>query len=883
MRSTGLLLPALAILGATAARAQLTTGRVEGVLRAPDGRPQADQPLVITGGVGFQLALRTDARGVFVAVLPYGAYRIAGIAVFVPPLQTVYVNLQTTPSTPGFWSDATRARVYPEPFSLPAILLSREPTAVTQPLDFTGLADNRLWLQSDRALSWTTTQFKLQGIDATDSYQPGRPLILPNVEALDDTVVRTGFAQTASTADGTEIGLFLAEPSPAWHATLSSADTGSAFAWSNVPPPATRGLVRQPDRFHWFTRDGLEVSGPLARWADIFASAAGQWASQTVPLAAPGADQRSRLLFANTRGRVRAGPHDQLSALYSGSRIDLSNGGVPFGIELLAANRIGPPFVLPGGFAGESEVDHLDFVQAAWTHEFAAPARGALQVRYGYSTAHLDTPQLNAAAASQPSQIELFGGSVTGAAPLGNFAIRTRHSFEAAWQPAARRHQFVLGAGWSQASPRNRFTVPSGTDIITANGAPAFMVRFNTPADSQETIRSFTAYAADRLRLPAGFAIDAGLLADFPRGSVPGQPGDLIAWNSLSPRAGFAWQVPRARFLSLRAAYFRLYAPLAGRYLDFGDPASLSGSEYAWQGPLLMRFGGQYSSIAPALARPYSDEFDIGAVLALPPRISAGVHLFRRDDKNRLAAEDIGVPASAYTPVVITDPSDNAPLTVYSQNPATLGQDRYLLTNPPGLREQYTGLDAEIRSQWHGVTAGVSFVAEKSWGPTNPGDAALTNDPGVLGALYLDPNTAINAIGHGFFDRAFLGKIYAAYRLPRSGIELSTVADYLDGLVFGRELLVTGLPQGAFLVDAMLRGSPEGGNRAQHVTNWSLRVAREFPLPYLRIAAFADLMNVTNAGHAMLENDLTSPAFNARLPVAIQAPRAVRLGFRLEF
>ena len=61
----------------------------------------------------------------------------------------------------------------------------------------------------------------------------------------------------------------------------------------------------------------------------------------------------------------------------------------------------------------------------------------------------------------------------------------------------------------------------------------------------------------------------------------------------------------------LRATYFRVYVPLAGRYLDFGNPNSLGGSEYQWidsnggpfkpgqLGPIVQRSGGPYSSIAP--------------------------------------------------------------------------------------------------------------------------------------------------------------------------------------------------------------------------------------------------------------------------------------------
>jgi hypothetical protein len=609
---------------------------------------------------------------------------------------------------------------------------------------------------------------------------------------------------------------------------------------------------------------------------------------------------------------VRAGPRDRFDALYSGSRIDLSDGGIPAGLEALTGNRMAPYFVLPGGFPGQPETDHFDFIQAGWTHLLPETSSlGVIEVRYGYSVAHLDT----STSVVGQSRIELLGGLVSGAPPLANLAVRTRQGIEAAWQPAVLnalgiRHQFVGGGGWKTSEPHNRFTTPSDMNLITANGAPAFVMEFNTPLDSREVVRSFSSLVADHVTLTPSLSLDLGAFADFSRGSLPAQssPGgafvpprtfaaqpDLIVWNSLSPRAGAAWQVPYSHGLVLRGTYFRVYAPLAGRYLDFGNPNSLGGSVYqpAEQGSLLLRFGGPYSSISPSLNRPYSDEFDVGAEFPLAPRSVASIHLFRRDDKDRIAAIDTGVPIQAFTPVSILDPGpdgiqgtfDDQRLTVYSQNPATLGQDRYLLTNPAGLRMLHTGLEAEVRTEWRGLTLHASFVAEKSYGPSNPGDALYENDPGVIGALFLDPNTAIHAAGRSFVDRAYVGKIQASYRLPSAWgrIEVGSVADYMDGLVFARQLLVTGLPQGPFLVATTVRGSPEGGNRAQYVINWNLRISREFGLPIGRFAVGADILNVTNAGQRLQEDDLSGASFNLRLPVSIQPPRFLRIGLRYEF
>ncbi len=893
--------------------AQMIVGRLEGTLRFPDGRPRAGEALKVSGGTSFEVTVHTDGEGRFALVLPYGAYRVGGTPVQVAPNTTTRVDLAPSPRA-----------FFPEPFSMQGELAALDPTAVSEPVDFTGLADNRLALVSFEGYSWTATGFRIEGLDATDSYQPGRPLVLPDVQALEATAVRSAFALTTSESYGAEAGVFLAQPHAVWHGALASAGTG-AFLGSGNLPQLSDG-VEQSDRYNWLARDHAEIGGPIARWADLFASASGQWSSQTMPLSPPGTNQQSRMLYGNTRGRVRAGAHDQIDALYSGSRIDLSGGGVPAGIEALTGRRMSPQFELPGGFSNQAEVDHLDFVQTGWTHEFAADSgRGAIEARFGYSTAHLDTRPATASVPDQ-SRIELVGSFVAGAPPLDNFAIRTRHQIEAAWQSgvlraAGLRHELAAGGGWKTSSPRNRFTAPSDLNLITADGTPAFVVEFNTPLDSRARVNSSSLYASDRLAAPGGLAFDIGLLADFSRGGLPAQSSpagtfwparsfaaqpDLIVWNSLSPRAGFAWSPPHGHGFTIRGAWFRLLSPLAGRYLDFGNPNSLGGGEYQWidrngdgwfeageQGLLLMRFGGPYSSIAPSLERPYADEIHVGAAMNFTPLATAGIHFFRRDEKQRIAAIDTGVPPEAFTAKTILDPGpdgipgtfDDQTLTVWEQNPATFGQDRYLLTNPAGLRMLNTGLEAELGGGWRGITLGASFVAEKSYGPTNPGDAAFENDPGVIGALFLDPNTSINAANRIFMDRAFVGKLRGAYRLPRAfgGVQLASVVDYTDGLVFARQLLVTGLAQGPFLVATTVRGSPEGGNRAQYVMNWNLRVGREFPLRFGSLTAAAVIMNVLNAGRSMQEIDWSGPQFNLRLPLAIQPPRFLRLELRYGF
>ncbi len=841
-------------------------------------------------------------------------------------------NLQIetqTSANAGIWAASpsdTQSEGYPTAHTSAGLMLDREPATAAQPLNYSGLGDNRLAWQSQRGFSWTGTQFNLLGMDATDSFQPGQPAILPDVDSLDEIVERSGFAQTTSSAYGTETGFFPSQPAAAWHGAFSTSDTGAALTSSNLPPPADRGAVQQNEQYRWFTRDSAEAGGALAKWADLYVSLAGQSSSQTVPIAAPGNNLGSRMLFGDMRLRLQAGAHDQFDLLYSGSRDNLSNWGTPAGLEVLASQRMAASFVSPYGFQNLSEADQFNFLQAGWSH-IASDTEGVIQARYQYSITHLETTPIDSAnGGSAQSSIDLLGINATGVAPLANDAAQTRQQANVFWQPSAfhalkARHQIVAGFGFETSSPINRFSIPSDMNLITAAGAPAFVEEFNAPSDSRSIVRASTLTFADHIALGNTLSLDIGAVADFSRGSLPAQTSpagsfsparafpaqsDLIAWNNISPRAGFAWLVPHGGGLVLRATYFRVYVPLAGRYLDFGNPNSLGGSEYQWidsnggpfepgqLGPIVQRFGGPYSSIAPSLERPYADEFDLGAQIQPLRALDLSISFFRRDDKDRLAAIDTGVPPSDFTPVTILDPGsdgilgtfDDQTITVYQQNPATLGQDHYLLTNPPDLRTLSKGAQAEIRTTWRNLFLNASFVAEESVGPTNPGDAVFEEDPGVVGSLYMDPNTLVNASGRSFMDRAFLGKLQGTYRLPR-GIEFAAIVDYNDGLVFARQLLVTGLAQGPFVIDATQRGTiindPLSGNRAQGVINGNVRLGRKFRLPRGSLDAAIDVFNVANSAYKIQENDVSGTSFNLRLPVEIQPARFARFELRYSF
>ena len=163
--------------------------------------------IVVSSDLGFHATVKTDARGAFLLTLPYGRYELkvqngraapSSIFITIEPLRNQDLHLMVTSSgnlqietetsaNAGIWAASpsdTQSEGHPTAHTFAGLMLDREPATAAQPLNYSGLGDNRLAWQSQRGFSWTGTQFKLLGMDATDSFQPGQPVILPDVDSL---------------------------------------------------------------------------------------------------------------------------------------------------------------------------------------------------------------------------------------------------------------------------------------------------------------------------------------------------------------------------------------------------------------------------------------------------------------------------------------------------------------------------------------------------------------------------------------------------------------------------------------------------------------------------------------------------------------------------
>ena len=106
---------------------------------------------------------------------------------------------------------------------------------------------------------------------------------------------------------------------------------------------------------------------------------------------------------------------------------------------------------------------------------------------------------------------------------------------------------------------------------------------------------------------------------------------------------------------------------------------------------------------------------------------------------------------------------------------------------------------------------------------------------------------------------------------------------FIGGYPYARRLLVTGLAQGPFMVDATARGDAQGTNqgyRTDPTYDWNLKISRTF---LGRLHVSAEVFNLLNLGSKMRVADLTGPQFVQNLPLEIQPPRFARGGISWEF
>jgi hypothetical protein len=465
-----------------------------------------------------------------------------------------------------------------------------------------------------------------------------------------------------------------------------------------------------------------------------------------------------------------------------------------------------------------------------------------------------------------------------------------------------------------------RYAVASSEEEILDNihlhyleDEPFEIVRFNTPVRHKESSFDTHLFVEDHITFRSLASLSFGLHLVSTRGWAPligtlpdnfigsDQEGGKIDWLNVSPRLSFALPFLSDKSLTLRVSAGRYYFQLPLQYLSYGNPQALGGLAYSWTdlnhdgqfqtgeaGELWRREGPFYADIDSELKRPYTDEYSVSITKIFGGDLYLTLAGFYRETRHLVETLNIGVPLSSYNPVQIYDPGDDTipgnhddlNLTVYNQDKGTLGDDFFLLTNPDdGSRvNRYRGLDLTLVKRFGLTVLFFAGTATEAIGTSSPGNSEYENDDGVIGTLYDNPNAFIFAKGRLRFDRAYTARLGVSFPLP-FGLRLAGLAKYYDGQPFSRKIIVTGLNQGPFYIQAF----PRGVARYEFNMTVDLRLEKTIALGSARGRVFLDAYNIFNWALATQENEWTGPEFTLRYATEVQSPRVIRLGIRYEF
>jgi hypothetical protein len=780
--------------------------------------------------------------------------------------------------------------VFDEPL-LEALPCGRSPWSLVETADARAVMDRidggGLWtgeapLVGVHGSSWRQASLQMGELDVTDPARTGGVLIQPDTDAVTALVVDAGSLPAEARGPGPVLTVIPQRPGSEWRGTARGEGSPAALQATNA-----RAGTPSIARLDSLTDGSALISGPLVENGPSLLVAGRVTASHRL-----GRDEPTVL-------------RSDLESLTTHLVVPRSDGSV--GI-VAAGEWSSHPYAGRMRLRNTSvtEDDTAISAQATWNRALVDGL--ALSAAGGYVWASLDpaiarSPDEDPAAAAGTVERLRDGPVLALFNPLPG--TRQRWALHADAQrnfasPGGRLHTVRAGLSVEHATATIR-TVPTALVAETVAGIPARVWSYGTLGAPRWASFEIGGYLADRLALASNLALDAGIRLDVTRGSARGE-SEAVVWVNASPRINARWQLHGSDRTALFGSYARYAHRLPLDDLAYGDRTGPTGWSYRWNdlnGDRLLQPGEQgvlVAAVGPCCAgsvpnsidhhldAPHSDEFVVG----IEHRIGGNLRLrlvgTDRRERHLIGSVNSGVGASDYTVILLPDrgadwlgPADDRLLPVYDRHPVSFGQDRYVLTNPPGDDARYQGLDLtlEHRAGRFQMLFGAAAFRADGVG-ANPGFRAGENDQGVVGEAFEDPNAATYARGRLFFDRAYVIKWSATYRAGRD-TTLGVAARYQDGQPFARVVIAPDLQQGAELIQAYERGL----TRFTFTLTVDARLEKGFTIGRRRVAFSFVAFNLLNTANEVEEDPVTGSSFRAS--TAVQPPRAVRLGMHVDF
>jgi hypothetical protein len=266
--------------------------------------------------------------------------------------------------------------------------------------------------------------------------------------------------------------------------------------------------------------------------------------------------------------------------------------------------------------------------------------------------------------------------------------------------------------------------------------------------------------------------------------------------------------------------------------------------------------------------RPTQWEITASVEHQLAENLAVAVGYFRRRYQNLTAVVNTAVSAADYTPLVIANPLDGTPFTVYSQTAASIGRVNNVLLNSETLTQEYDGGELTVTRRFR---QGFTLFGGVTVGSNRTFTAASFN-----------PNDHINAGGYDPLDSRVMLNLSGIYELPWA-IQFSSRLAYYSGQPLRRvyqmtPAIVPGLRQSSQDVQLLERGDV----RKPAQSLWDVRFGRRFTgRGGLSIEPLVEIYNVLNENASLTEVETVGPTLG-RISRNIDA-RLARFSVRVSF
>ncbi len=877
----------------------------------------------------FKKVLFSDSSGVFrISGLPLGCYSILFEAegyqshtqaeVYLEPSQLLYLKANLSPSEKKESSfskvlymdysnslyqtilNESQIKHSPTGHNVWSLIENQDLSATTNRIDVGGLWGSLPALFSSRgSVSWTQNTYRLNGMDVTDPYWMGMPLFIPDFQSIRFTQLINAAQPPSALSPGACMDILSHGGTDRYRGEISSFFIHKTLQSTNITPALENEGLSDSHSFNHLAEGNFSFSGPIIpRKLYFFTSLSASQVSRDIAEfeEEDKSSVQSGFLSLNYRNS-----ESSFHFLWTGQNIVHASYG--------AGRNI--PFPTTS-----DRKDVYNIIQGIWKMRI----KDIHFIKAGVCFAHGDIRSDYQDHLSGPHGVEIFKDIPNGTAPFAGRDKRSTIAFLARGESLLSgflkaQHRFQYGF---QARYSHSFSKKETRDNLHLHffeGMPLEVIRFNTPIQHKESAFHLNLFAQDSVTLSNHISFYLGCHLVLNHGWLPAQtpnlvfsiPGVLqeknrITWFNLSPRLGIIFPLSKSRASALRMSIARYFFTLPLHFLTYGNPSSLGGLVYSWNdlntdnrfqegeaGTLLRREGPFFSGIDSDLKRPYTNEFSISFTHTFGSNWYLTVGGFYRENRNLIETLNTGIPFSAYQPLDFFDigddripnTRDDLEFTVYNQNVGTLGQDFFLLTNPDSKTRvsTYHGFDVTLVKKYSSkFNFFLSLTAIRAVGSTSPGNTEWENDDGVVGTLYDNPNSLINAEGRLRFDRGYTGRIGVDFMAP-FGIRIGCVVKYYDGQPFARKIIVTGMNQGPFIIQA----HPRGVARYEYNRTVDIRLEKALNFGQTKMRIILDAFNLLNRNLATEENEWTGPEFPLRFATEIQSPRVFRLGLVVEF